>query len=445
MDSVTLARFAELFAERLVLCLFAGTALVLVVGILLRRGRFGSRMRYFVWWSVLGAATLLLVPQIAPSAGHIVSTSDTAPLTLPTEWAIYALALWVIGTLFALARLGYGAIRLRRLRSTCTALPEDRFSSEIRGAINSSKRAVTVSTSSAVTVPCVLGFFRPTVVIPSDLLEQLSEAELKQVLIHEIAHIRFWDDWANLTQKFLRAILFFHPAAWFIDRQLAVEREMACDDFVVQQTGDSRAYARCLTSLAELSLVRRTAALVQAALGRRTQTTARVTRLLGGSTTVNQRLHPALSVAGVILVTAFSIRSFTPTLVSFSNPVHTSSEIAQHIAATQQANKTAAPVQLASFHAPRMAQPIMRKKAVARPAEPVLRLALAKPQQPEQIPNVMLATAKTQSMQTLHVQQAYFAVVGSDDEGFQSVSIYQLTVWHVTSTAIAKSADHKRT
>src|SRR6185369_8930933 len=291
MQPITLSKFAELFAERLVLCLLGGTVIALAALLILRLGRFGSRMRYLVWWSTLAAAALLLVPQIAPSVGHGSSSSTYVPLTLPAAWASYAFGLWAIGVTFGIARLAFGAIRIHRLRRNCIPVPIHRLSSEVQGVLTaSSNRRVAICTSSEVTVPCVLGFFRPTVVIPSDLLERLSDAEFKQVLIHEIAHIRFWDDWANLAQKFLRAILFFHPAAWFIDRQLAAEREMACDDFVVQQTGDPRAYARCLTSLAELSLVRRTAALVQAVLGRGSQTTSRVTRLLGRSTAFNKRV-----------------------------------------------------------------------------------------------------------------------------------------------------------
>ncbi len=443
MASITFSQFAELFAERLALCLLGGSLIAMAAALLIRFGRFGSRLRYLVWWSALASATLMLVPQFALGTGHTVASSTPAPLTLPASFASYALGLWAIGVLLGLARIAFGAIRVRRLRRTCTPISTDQLSPEDREVVSAAgKRQVSICTSSQVAVPCVLGFSHPTVVIPADLLSQLSDAELKQVLIHEIAHIRFWDDWANLAQKLLRAVLFFHPAAWLIDRKLAAEREMACDDFVVQQTGDSRAYARCLTSLAEISLVRRTAALVQAALGGGSQTTARVTRLLERSTTLNYRIRPALSVAGVILVTAFSIRSFTPTLVGFSNAVHTDAEIAKHFADTHE-QKNVAPIELASFHEPRTAPAIARKKVSARPAEVASHTTLAKAQPRPRNPELVLATAKAQP--TLHVQQAYFAVVGSDYDGVQSVSIFQLTVWHVAPAKAAKSADHKTT
>ncbi len=448
MPFTAISQFAELFVERLVLCLLGGTLIASFAMLLLRFGRFGSRLRYLVWWSALASAALLLVPQVAPSTGHNVAAS-AAPLTLPGRWATYAFGLWVLGALFGLARLVFGALRIQRLRRGCTRIAIDELSPEVREIISASSRQVSVCMSGEVTVPCALGFFHPTVVIPSDLLARLSEAELKQVLIHEIAHIHFWDDWSNLAQKFLRAILFFHPAAWFIDRKLAAEREMACDDFVVQQTGDTRAYARCLTSLAEISLVRRTAALVQAALGRRSQTSARVTRLLGNPTALHYRMRPALSVAGVILVTAFSIRSFTPTLVGFTNPVHSPAEIAKHIETSVKQNATQQQVtarpQLAAFRETRTAPAMAKKKKVSTPRAEAGHTMLAKTASPRN-PQLMLATAKAQAAEpTLHVQQTYFAVVDSDYDGVQSVSIYQLTVWHVAPARNAKPADHKTT
>jgi hypothetical protein len=159
---------------------------------------------------------------------------------------------------------------------------------------------------------------------------------------------------------------------------------------------------------------------------------------------LNQRIRPALSIAGVILVTAFSIRSFTPTLIGFSNPTHTDAEIAKHIAATHDL-KNVAPVQLASFHEPVLTKEIVKKKVNARHAEVTPRNTLAKAQARQRNPELLLANANEQAQHTVHVQQAYFAVVGSDYDGIQSVSIYQLTVWHVAPAKTAKPGDHKTT
>ena len=108
---------------------------------------------------------------------------------------------------------------------------------------------------------------KPLVVIPSWATRELSPAEFNTVLLHELAHLGRWDDWTNLAQKVLGALLFFHPAIWWIEKKLALEREMACDDLVLAKTASPRAYAECLVSLAEKNLLQRGIALAQAAVG----------------------------------------------------------------------------------------------------------------------------------------------------------------------------------
>src|SRR6202011_3024466 len=98
---------------------------------------------------------------------------------------------------------------------------------------------------------------RPLVVIPAWARQELSTTELQAILLHELAHLRRWDDWTNLVQKIVGALLFFHPAVWWIEQRLSLEREMACDDVVLAETVSPRGYAECLLSLAEKSLLRR--------------------------------------------------------------------------------------------------------------------------------------------------------------------------------------------
>ena len=88
------------------------------------------------------------------------------------------------------------------------------------------------------------------------------------------------DDWTNLAQKVLKALLFFLPSVWWIERRLSLDREMACDDAVLARSGTPREYAECLAHVAERSFLRRQLALAQAAVGRVRQLTARVAMIL---------------------------------------------------------------------------------------------------------------------------------------------------------------------
>ena len=93
----------------------------------------------------------------------------------------------------------------------------------------------------------VLGFLHPVILLPTEQME-LTEAE--QILRHELAHVRRRDDWANLIQHFILATFPFHPAVWWISRRLSLEREIACDDHVLESSARPHAYALLLANLA---------------------------------------------------------------------------------------------------------------------------------------------------------------------------------------------------
>src|SRR5262249_1011328 len=91
---------------------------------------------------------------------------------------------------------------------------------------------------------------KPLVILPADLADDLSQSELESVVAHELAHVKRWDYLTNMLQRGAQSYLFFHPAVWFICKQLTIERELACDDWAVK-TCEPRRYASCLTKLVE--------------------------------------------------------------------------------------------------------------------------------------------------------------------------------------------------
>jgi hypothetical protein len=181
-----------------------------------------------------------------------------------------------------------------------------------------SVRHVELCASDTVQVPTAIGFFRPAVVLPSWTLRELSPPELHALVLHELAHLRRWDDWTNLAQKILRALFFFHPAVWWVERRLSLEREMACDDVVLAHTANPRAYAQCLVSLAEKNFLRRGVALAQAAVGRMRQTSLRVLQILDARRPDGVRIwKPAPWVVAGFSVACLSVAAHAPKLVAF--------------------------------------------------------------------------------------------------------------------------------
>ena len=159
------------------------------------------------------------------------------------------LAVWIVGTSIQIALLVHRLRQLRRL-TLGSSRPDPTlqrlFADLVRAAGVS--RKVELRVSEGHRCPFVLGFVHPTILLPAALSTQMEEA--RQVLAHELSHVRRYDDWVNLAQHVAQALLFFHPAVWWIGKRLCLEREIACDDYVLLHGTPRRSYALTLTNVA---------------------------------------------------------------------------------------------------------------------------------------------------------------------------------------------------
>src|SRR6266850_2407851 len=290
-------QLAPLVAERVLNAIPGGLLIAAVAWVLLRVvGRQNSGTRFAVWFcalfAVVGLPFMASVTKAAPMTQTVRSE-----IVLPGSWAVGIFALWILVAAVATLRIAVGLWKLRRLRSSSLPLTASSFPPAIQTVVAQFQRTRrdTVCRSSAVTVPTAIGFFRPVILIPEWVLQELSADELKVILLHEFAHLRRFDDWTNLAQKLVRSVFFFHPAVWWIEKRLSLEREMACDEVVLAETENPQAYAECLVSLAEKSFVRRGLVLAQAVVGHARETSLRLARILDGHRQQSSRIfRPAL-------------------------------------------------------------------------------------------------------------------------------------------------------
>jgi Zn-dependent protease with chaperone function len=321
----SLTALAQGFAERLPACLLGGTVLVLFALLLLRLlGQRPAGARFVIWFSTLLGIASLLVGGTRVGAGweRAFPLPAHAPIALPASRALYIFCAWAVLAGVALLRVVAGLWQLHTIRKTCTPLDLDQLDKRSRTILRGAgwPRRLSVCVSDRVGTPAAIGFLRPAIVLPSWLVTESSPAELHQVVLHEVAHLRRWDDWTNLAQKVLRALLFFHPLAWWIERRLSLEREMACDDLVVRKTNDPKAYARCLAWLAEKSCARRGIALVQTAVHRLRHTSLRVSRILrSGGLAPAPRWKSAVSVAATLSFAAVLSLYYAPAFFVFDD------------------------------------------------------------------------------------------------------------------------------
>ena len=315
-----------------------GTLLAALVWLVVRLvPQRNSGTRFVIWFSTLLAIALLpflSIPQSILKTSNSVAPFHREIVLAPTVGYSIFYAWLLIATL-GLGRVALGLLQVYRLRKSCSTLDVNCLSLEAQKVVEHiHSNSLSVCVSSRVDVPTAIGFSRPAIVIPAWLIEDASPAELEHVLLHEVAHLRRHDDWTNLAQKTVKAIFFFHPFVWWIERKLTLDREIACDDAVLAQTASPTAYAECLTHIAEKSFIRRQIALAQAAVSRVRQLSFRLEQILRPGRPASTRLwKPAIPIVTVLAVVCTVWASRTPQLISFSNETTEPTSMARNASA----------------------------------------------------------------------------------------------------------------
>lgn len=159
--------------------------------------------------------------------------------------------IWLTGAILASIRLAWAAKHVRAVRRSGGIAPDGIVNTVERLAPSGHvSRHVTVMVTALTASPATVGWLRPVILLPPALLTGLSPSQIDAILAHEIAHIRRHDYFVNLLQMAAETLLFYHPAVWWVSRQIRVERELCCDDVAVGVSGNPRDYAYALAAVA---------------------------------------------------------------------------------------------------------------------------------------------------------------------------------------------------
>jgi len=234
--------------------LWQGTAIAVVYAMLRSvLGRsLSSQGRYVL--ACLALATMAVAPVLTFLI--IPNSRGTGSWTIPaaeSQWLLpgVVVALWLLGVLAFSIRLFGGWRFTARLRSTSHPAPAEwqQALERIAVRVGVSLAGTSLMVSSLVDVPTVIGWLRPVILVPVESLTGLSVEYITALLAHELAHIRRHDYLASILQSIAEAVLFYHPAVWWISGQIRAERELCCDDLAVAASGDVLTYARALAEL----------------------------------------------------------------------------------------------------------------------------------------------------------------------------------------------------
>lgn len=177
---------------------------------------------------------------------RIVAFVEPALPTMVTMWlvGVCGLSLWHLGGWAQLQRL-----RRRMIEPVPPALAARCQEFAERLGI---RKTVSLFESALVQVPAVVGHFSPVILLPASALTGLSTDQIEAILVHELAHIKRCDYLVNLLQTLVEILGFYHPAVWWVSRQMRIERENCCDDIAVRSCRNTVSYAKALTAMEEI-------------------------------------------------------------------------------------------------------------------------------------------------------------------------------------------------
>lgn len=298
--------------------IWQGVVLAAGVGTCLRFvPRTTAAVRFAIWTAVFAVLAVLPLVHVyglravGSTAGH------SAVVQVDVRWSFAIAAFWLAVSLVRGVKLAMSAARLRKIWKQATPIAGYEAMLSAAGV-----RRVELCTSKDVDRPSVIGFFSPRILVPEELFAELSAEELEQVVLHEVGHLRRRDDWMNLLQKLSLVVVPLNPVMMWVERRLCLERELACDEDVLRLTKAPKAYATCLTNLAEHRLGRRAVALSLGAWEKRSELARRVHSVLrGGEGMGRTQARVVMGVVVMGLLGGAAELARCPQLVSFSPAV----------------------------------------------------------------------------------------------------------------------------
>ncbi len=273
------------------------SALALMVALPLGTGGPGSRPIGAIPGRVDRPVGVASAPEALATVLVRAEPADRVRSALP--WVVGA---WALGVGLLAVRLAGGlAVAGRRCRRAVGPIPAPWVGrvDRIKAGLGLS-RAVRLLESGVLEVPTVIGWIRPTVLVPASAWLGLSTAELEAILAHELAHVRRHDYLVNLLQCGLETLLFFHPAARWASAVIRQEREHCCDDLAVAVTGDRLTYARALAAMEGL----RGPGLSPSLAANGGTLLARVARILDPRTQEDGLMRPSMTLGALALALA---------------------------------------------------------------------------------------------------------------------------------------------
>ena len=226
-------------------------------------------------------------PPVVPTAHATIPPTSAAGETEPVRWRLtpdwttLVVPVWLSGVGAVLILLAVGMARIMWLdRVTRTVEDEawlilvDELALEL-----GLTRHVRLLQATGPAMPMTWGIRRPAILLPAEADSWTAERR-RDVLLHELAHVKRHDFLIQLVAGVACAVYWFHPMVWLAATRLREERERACDDHVLRAGATPSAYASHLLEIARGLRAARATSLASVAMARPAQLANRLIDVL---------------------------------------------------------------------------------------------------------------------------------------------------------------------
>ena len=248
--------------EAIVIHVLSATLCSLAALALVRSTRTRAGLSYWIWVAT-SASFMISIAVVVQTLASGMNAGTAAPspewaLAIPTpSRAIYVwlFITWAIGFACTLRTL---LVRCRAARKLSCAIARDGGEPHRRVVAG---RLVSIRASALLEGPAAVGFFRQTIVVPAALVPVLSRREMDAIILHELMHVRRFDNVIEFLHGVVCCVFWFHPLVWIVGVRLRQARELSADAPVIEVglAGD------LLSGIARIADVRTTGTLMATA------------------------------------------------------------------------------------------------------------------------------------------------------------------------------------
>ncbi|MCK4998301.1 MAG: M56 family metallopeptidase, partial [Anaerohalosphaera sp.] len=192
--------------------------------------------------------------EVAPIApAHQLAIQSKPPLNI--NYTAILLTCWSIGAALLAAHIMLTNFKFWRKVKSLRQLTDNKILDTLEDckAKMGIETVIGVVVTDAIKSPALFGFLRPRLLLPSDLVDKLTPAQLRHIFFHELAHLKRCDIYISWLTALMQIVHWFNPFVWFAFYQMRADREMACDSLALSMMGNDTPsdYGRTIVSLLE--------------------------------------------------------------------------------------------------------------------------------------------------------------------------------------------------